>query len=314
MQIESLKVFCDLIDTRSFSKAAARNSISQSAVSQQVRALEDRFGRKLIERSRRGLAATSAGVIFYQACQEILDQYSALSDEMAGIGNTVSGTVRVATIYSVGLYDLPQVVKRFIKAYPKARIQVEYSRTNKIYEDLISGAIDLGLVAYPVPKPQIEILPVRADTLVLICSPEHCLAKSKRISAGELSGQRLIGFERSIPTRKAIDELLRDSGAIVQYSMELDNIETIKRAVEVDQGVAIVPAVTVESEVEAGTLIQVEFTPRLTRPVAIVHRKGKAFNPAAINFLKMLKRRTRPKSQVRTGSPTGALATRRGAL
>jgi DNA-binding transcriptional LysR family regulator len=293
MQIESLKVFCDLIDTRSFSKAAARNAISQSAVSQQIRTLEDRFGRKLIERSRRGLGPTAAGVVFYQGCREVLEHYAALIDEMSGVGNTVRGTVRIATIYSVGLYELPALVRRFIKAYPAVNIQIEYSRTNKIYEDLIGGSIDLGLVAYPVPRPQLEVIPFRDDQLVLICSPDHELSKAGRVAIAQLSGQRFVGFERGIPTRKAIDDMLRDNGAIVQYAMELDNIETIKRAVEVDQGVAIVPDVTVQNEVRAGTLRSVEFTRKLSRSVGIVHRKGKVFSTAVDNFVALLTSRKR---------------------
>src|SRR5205085_2275906 len=156
MHIESLKVFCDLIDTRSFSKAAAKNFISQSAVSQQVRAFEELFERQLVERNRKGLAPTAAGLAFYNGCREILDRYNALSEELKNMGNTVSGQVRVATIYSVGLHELSQVVKNFIKSYPQTNIHIEYSRANKVYDDVINGANDFGIVAYPASSPQLE--------------------------------------------------------------------------------------------------------------------------------------------------------------
>ncbi|HKG20571.1 MAG TPA: LysR family transcriptional regulator [Blastocatellia bacterium] len=288
MHIESLKVFCDLIDTRSFSKAASKNFISQSAVSQQVKTLEDRFERKLVERSRNGLVATAAGEAFYQGCREILDRFSTLTEEMKGLGNVVAGQVRVATIYSVGLHELSPVVKRFIKSYPQVNIHIEYSRTNKVYDDVLSGAIDLGIVAYPSPRPQIEIIPFRSDRLVLVCSPEHQLAARKRIDLASLGGQRFIGFERDIPTRKAIDKILRANRVSVRYVMEFDNIETIKRSVEADLGITIVPRATVENEVRAGTLVAVNFTQSFLRPIGIIHRKGKNFTLAARKLLTML--------------------------
>lgn len=289
MHIESLKVFCDLIDTRSFSKAAAKNFISQSAVSQQIRALEDRFNKKLVERSRGGtMSPTTAGMTFYQGCREIMDRFNSLTEEMKGLGNIVSGQVRVGTIYSVGIHELSPVLKRFIKSYPQVNVHIEYSRPNKVYEDVLNHVIDIGIVAYPTPKPQIEIIPFGNDPLVLVCSPEHELAGKKRIDIAALDGQRFIGFERDIPTRKAVDKILRDRGISVQYVMELDNIETVKQSVEADLGLTIVPRATVQNEVLAGTLRAVNFTESFARPIGIIHRKGKIFSVATKKFIEML--------------------------
>ncbi|HEU4388311.1 MAG TPA: LysR family transcriptional regulator, partial [Blastocatellia bacterium] len=222
MQIESLKVFCDLVDTGSFSQAAARNSISQSAVSQQVRALEDRFGRKLIERNRGGVVPTPAGNAFYEGCREILENYSALDDDLASLGKSVRGSVRIATIYSVGLQELQPLLKEFIQKYPEVNIHVEYSRTNKIYEDLIAGTIDLGIVAYPVSRPQIEVIPFREDVMVVICNPDSPLAALKRTELKQLANERFVGFERDIPTRRAVDDTLSENGVIPTYAMQFD--------------------------------------------------------------------------------------------
>lgn len=289
MHIESLKVFCDLIDTRSFSKAASKNFISQSAVSQQVRAFEDRFDRRLVERSRGGgLTPTPAGLTFYQGCREIIERWDTLTEEMKGLGDMVSGQVRVATIYSVGLHELSPIVKRFIQNYPQANIHIEYSRANKVYEDVMNHTIDIGIVAHPSPRPQIEIIPFRSDRLVLVCSPDHELAHRKRIEVSSLSGHRFVGFERDMVSRKAVDKILRDNNAAVQYVMEFDNIETIKRAVEADLGVTIVPRATVENEIRVGTLRAVNFTENFTRPIGIIHRKGKIFSAAARKLIEML--------------------------
>ncbi len=289
MHIESLKVFCDLIDTRSFSKAAAKNFISQSAVSQQIRTLEDRFNKKLVERSRGGtMSPTTAGMTFYQGCREIMDRFNSLTEEMKGLGNVVSGQIRVGTIYSVGIHELSPVLKRFIKSYPQVNVHIEYSRPNKVYEDVLNHVIDIGIVAYPTPRPQIEVIPFGNDPLVLVCSPEHELAGKKRIDIAALDGQRFIGFERDIPTRKAVDKILRDRGITVQYVMELDNIETVKQSVEADLGLTIVPRATVQNEVRAGTLRAVNFTENFARPIGIIHRKGKIFSGATRKFIEML--------------------------
>jgi LysR family transcriptional regulator, transcriptional activator of the cysJI operon len=288
MHIESLKVFCDLIDTRSFSKAAAKNFISQSAVSQQVRAFEELFERQLVERNRKGLAPTSAGLAFYKGCREILDRYNALGEELKDMGNIVSGQVRVATIYSVGLHELSQVVKNFIKAYPQTNIHIEYSRANKVYDDVINGANDFGIVAYPAGSPQLEVIPFRSDRLALICYPEHRLSQAKKVNISELKNERLIGFERDIPTRKAVDKMLRDHQITPDYVMEFDNIETMKSYVEAGQGITIMPQSTVENEIKAGSLRAVKFTQSYMRPIGIIHRKGKIFSTAASKFLEML--------------------------
>src|SRR3954462_9971670 len=120
MHIETLKVFCDLVDLESFSLAAERNFITQSAVSQQIRALEEKFRRRLLERvrGRREVKLTSAGEVFYRESRNVFAAYSLLQESMRELSSTVSGTVRVATVYSVGLHELPPVVRRFMELYP----------------------------------------------------------------------------------------------------------------------------------------------------------------------------------------------------
>jgi LysR family transcriptional regulator, transcriptional activator of the cysJI operon len=288
MHIESLKVFCDLVDTRSFSKAAAMNFISQSAVSQQVRAFEEKYNRQLIERSRKGLVPTAAGLAVYKGFREILECYHTLDEELKDLSHVVSGRVRVVTIYSVGLHELSRVMKRFITAYPQVNIHIEYSRNNKIYDDVINGASDFGIVAYPSSRPQIEILPFRDDRLALICHPKHPFAQRKKIDIGQLNGERLIGFERDIPTRKAIDKILRQHDISPDYLMEFDNVETMKQFVEAGIGITILPRTTVENEIRKGDLCAVNFTQSYMRPIGVIHRKGKIFSLAARKFLDLL--------------------------
>jgi DNA-binding transcriptional LysR family regulator len=290
MQIESLKVFCDLAETESFTKAAQINEITQSAVSQQVSALERTFKALLIERSKKKFRLTREGEILYEYAKQVINLYDSLYNKLQEVRDVVSGTIRVSTIYSIGLHDLPPYLKRFLKSYSTVNVHVEYRRSNQVYEDILGNADDLGLVAYPVKDPKLEVVPLRKDKLVLICHPKHPLAKNENISLSDLAGQRFIAFEPDIPTRKAIDKALKDAGVEVQTAMEFDNIETVKRAVEIDAGVSIVPASTVTQEVAKHTLESVEIeNGTLSRPLGVIYKKNKVLSPAMKQFIATLK-------------------------
>lgn len=290
MQIESLKVFCDLAETESFTKAAQINQITQSAVSQQVSTLERNFKALLIERSKKKFRLTREGQILYDYAKQIIDLGDILHSKLQEVRDVVSGTIRVATIYSIGLHDLPPYIKRFMKNYPAVNVHVEYRRSNQVYDDIVGNADDLGLVAYPVKDSKIEIVPLRKDKLVLICHPKHPLAKESNVSLSQVAGQKFVAFEPDIPTRKAIDKMLKDAGVEVETVMEFDNIETVKRAVEIDAGLSIVPASTVTQEVAKHSLAQVEVEGgSLFRPLAVLYKKNKVLSPAMKQFINLLK-------------------------
>jgi DNA-binding transcriptional LysR family regulator len=290
MQIESLKVFCDLTETESFTKAAQINHITQSAVSQQVSSLERQFKALLIERSKKKFRLTREGELLYKASKEIVQTYERLHSQLQELRNIISGTVRVATIYSIGLHDLPPYLKRYLKNYPTVNVHVEYRRANQVYEDVVGNVVDLGLVAYPTRDPRLEIMPLRKEPMVVICHPEHPLAKNKTVKLSALSGQKFVAFESDIPTRKALDKVFREHGVQVVPVMEFDNVETVKRAVEIDAGVSIVPRTCVKNEVEEGTLAAVEVSDvELARPLAALYKKNKVLSTAMKQFLAMLK-------------------------
>ncbi|MBD0370554.1 MAG: LysR family transcriptional regulator [Pyrinomonadaceae bacterium] len=291
MQIETLKIFCDLVETESFSQAAERNFVTQSAVSQQVRALEEKFRRRLLERvrGRREVRLTNAGEVFYRESRNVLAAYALLQESMRELSGMVSGTVRVATVYSVGLHELPPVVRRFMELYPAAKIDLEYSRTTRIVRDVLSGAVELGVVAFPEKRRGLSIIPIRSDRLVLICPPTHPLAARKKIKASELQGQGFVLFERDIPTRRATDKILKSHNVTVTRVAEFDNIETIKRAVEVGMGCAIVPRPSVLDEQRSGQLAVVALNePEWTRAVGVIHRSARTLSTAARKFIELL--------------------------
>ena len=290
MQIESLKVFCDLAESGSFTKAAQINDVTQSAVSQQISSLERIFKSLLIERSKKKFRLTREGQVLYDYSKQIISSYDALYSKLQEIKDIISGTIRVATIYSIGLHDLPPYIKRFLKSYPTVHVHVEYRRANQVYEDVLGNVVDLGLVAFPSKDTKLEIVPLRRDNMVLICHPQHPLAKNRNIKLKALAGQKFIGFEPDIPTRRALDKILRENSVDVQHVMEFDNIETVKRAVEIDAGVAIVPQGTVVQEVAKQTLTQVAIDDGdFYRPLAAIYKKNKTLSPAMKQFLAILK-------------------------
>src|SRR6478752_1951848 len=208
MQIESLKVFCDLAETESFTKAAQINQVTQSDVSQQISSLERQFKSLLIERSKKKFRLTREGQVLYEYSKQIIQTYDSLHSKLQEIKDIISGTIRISTIYSVGLHDLPPYIKKFLKSYPTVNVHVEYRRSNQVYEDVLGNVVDLGLVAYPTRDTKLDIVPLRKDKLVLICHPQNPLAKNKALKFSEIAGQKFIGFEPDIPTRKAIDRIL----------------------------------------------------------------------------------------------------------
>jgi DNA-binding transcriptional LysR family regulator len=290
MQIESLKVFCDLAETESFTKAAQVNGVTQSAVSQQISSLERLFKSLLIERSKKRFRLTSEGQVLYDYSKQIIQTYESLHSQLQELKDIISGTIRVATIYSIGLHDLPPYVKKFMRSYPTVNVHVEYRRANQVYEDVLGNVVDMGLVAYPTKDAKLETIPLRKDVLVLICHPHHPFAKQRNVKLKSLVGQKFVGFEPDIPTRKALDKILREYGVSVNNVMEFDNIETVKRAVEIDAGVSIVPQGTVTQEVSKQTLAAVTLEDgAFFRPLAAFYKKNKVLSPAMKQFLALLK-------------------------
>jgi len=293
MHIETLKVFCDLVDLQSFSLAAERNFITQSAVSQQIRALEDKYKRRLLERvrGRREVRLTPAGEVFYKESRNVLSSYDHLEESLRGLVGRIGGTVKVSTIYSVGLHELPSKVREFMTKFPSAKIDLEYSRTTRVVRDVLNGTVELGILAFPEPRRGLTIVPMPEHRLVLIVPPDHKYSKRSKLSVKDIQGEDFVHFERDVPTRKAIDKILRDHGVEVHKVAEFDNIETIKRAVEVGFGIAIVPSPAVIEAGRAGLLAVIKLAEKdWTRPVGVIYRSDRNLSLAAKKFVQLLEK------------------------
>lgn len=290
MHIETIKTFCDLVDSGSFSKAARKNLVSQSAVSQQLRALETRYDRRLLERGPGcPVVLTEAGRLLYSEGKAILERFQALEQRLKHNEQVMTGTVRVATVYSVGLHALPPFVKQFLAAHPQVNVRVEYSRTDRVYEACLNGTIDFGIVAQPLRRAQLEVVPLKPEPLVLVCSPDHRFARRRKLTLDQLAGESFVAFDRTVPTRKVIDRLLKEHQVSVSVVTEFDNIETIKRSVEAGLGVSILPQNCVKNEGKARTLASLTFSDGpFTRSIGIIHRRGRELSPTVRAFMELV--------------------------
>jgi len=295
LNIDTLQLFADIVDTGSFSRAAERNYLSQSAVSQRVRALEREYGTTLIYRGKGKGAATLTltGEVLYAGAKRILREASMLDSQMRESPGELSGTIRLVTVYSVGLHALPPRLKPFLAGHPLVNVHLEYKRTDEVYQDVGGDTADIGIVACPSPRRGLDVVPFGDEEMVVICAPEHFLAKKKRIRLTELDGLPFFGFDTEIPTRKLIEGHLGASGAKVRISATFDNIETIKNLVEIGNGISIVPAETVTHEVRAGALVAIPLaeSDAFRRPTGLLVKPGKAERAVLREFIEAMRSR-----------------------
>ncbi len=296
MQVETFKLFCDLAETGSFSETAERNGITQSAVSQRIKALEDQYDVLLIERGRKNFAVTSEGDVFLKTARDIIDLYEGIRTRFHVLRDRVEGELKISTVYSIGFHELPPILEVYRKRFSDVKPVIHYRRANQVYADVLASQADLGLVAYPQARKGVEVETVWKDKLVVICPPGHDLAEEKSVALKRLNGQRFVSFEPDLPTRKALDEILKEAGVVVEEVMEFDNIETVKQGVVIEKAISIVPRDSVQREIQSGALCQIDIEAKnIWRPLGIVRRRTKAITPAMREFIALLKELGRDK-------------------
>jgi DNA-binding transcriptional LysR family regulator len=289
VDVNRFQLFRDIATTRSVSKGADLNKVSQSAASQFLQDLEQEFDAVLLDRSTRPLKITEAGRLYLEMCRDILHRQEQFQSKLGDLKARVNGVVRVASIYSVGLSELSQLEREFTRRYPDAELAIEYLRPERVYEAVLADQADLGLVSYPEPNRKLTVLPWREEEMVVAVSPYHALAVKSEVFPADLEGVDFIGFDEDLPIRREIDRFLREHHVQVNMTLHFDNLQMIKEAVAHGSGVSIVPARIMEAEIAQGRLVPVSIAaPELFRPVGIIHRRGKKFHRAAQAFLNIL--------------------------
>ena len=294
MNIEMLKVFCDLADLRSFSKTAEKHLLSQSAVSQQLAQMELLHKCQLINRKKRPIELTRAGQLLYQAAKDIIERYEQLGSELNALKRSSASRINVAAIFSIGMHTLPDYVKKFMVNYPDVNVHIEYLSAQKIYELVLAGDVDIGLVAIPKRDKRLDVYDFVDEPLVLVCNPSHPLSNESQVDIHRLQFERFIAFEKDVPTRIWIDSILARYNIVVRPVMEFDNIETIKRAVEIKSGISIMPKTTILQEVSSGTIKAIPFSnENFIRPTGIIVRKGKILSQAGRYLIELLRKKSK---------------------
>lgn len=295
MQIEALKVFCDVAELHSFSKAAEANQRTQSAVSRVLQELESRLGVQLIDRSRRTLPLTPLGQTYYEGCKRLLDEYLELEASIRQAHSQMALTVRVAAIYSVGLGDVRHLAERFEQQHAHVKVHIDYVHPDQVYERVRQGACDVGLVSYPRASRDLTVLPWREEEMVLACAAGHPLAGRADVVPAMLDGLDFVAFEKGLAIRRETDRFLRRHGVGVHVVLEFDNIENIKKGVEVTAGVALLPEPTFRQEVLAGSLRASRLAGcQLRRPLGIIHRRQNHLGSSALAFIELLRDNASP--------------------
>jgi len=292
MHIEMLKVFCDLADLQSFSRTAEKHLLSQSAVSQQLAQLELAHKCQLINRKKRPIELTKAGQLLYQASKDMLDRHEQLKNELSALQKSSVSRINVAAIFSIGMHILPDYIKKFMVSYPNVNVHIEYFSASRIYELVLAGEVDIGLVAVPKRDKRLDVYDFEEEPLVLVCSPKHPLSHESQVDIHKLQFERFIAFEKGVPTRAWIDNILERYNIVVRPVMEFDNIETVKRAVEINSGVSILPQTAILQELGSGTIKAIGFSnEQFVRPTGIIIRKGKILGQAGRYFIELLRKK-----------------------
>jgi len=289
MHLRNAELFCDVVVQGSFSKAAEFRRVSQSAASQAVHALEKRLGAQLIDRSKRPFEVTPAGKIYFDGCLKLLKSFEQVEEQVKrSVGQTKS-RVRIAAIYSVGLAQMNDYVEQFQLLYPDVMITMDYLHPDEVYQRVSENQADLGLVSFPKEDKDLTSILWQEQPMVLVVHPDHHLANQEHCSVSEIEDEPFVAFTSELVVRQKIDRWLRKAGVHVQLIHEFDNIENIKRAVEAEAGISVLPLPTVKKEVQDHSLNVVRLEQvEWFRPIGIIQRKQKSIPDVVSKFIEVL--------------------------
>ena len=257
MEIRQLRAFVAIAESGTFTAGAARVHVTQAAISMQIRQLESEIGARVFVRAPRHVILTEAGEQLLRRARHILREHDAALDEIAELAGAERGRLRIGSASAMVLTEpLPAILKELRKQHPAAEISVVSGTSEVLVDQILAGEVDIAFVSLPVDVRGIKTERLSEDQLVAIASPRHRLAKQKTVSAYTLAGERLILGERGGNTRRLIDQFFAQAGVTIRVAMELSRQQAIRRMVEEDMGVGIVPLQSVKDDVEKGRLVR----------------------------------------------------------
>jgi DNA-binding transcriptional LysR family regulator len=289
LQLRTLEIYCTIAEQRSFSRAAAAHAITQSAVSQSIAQLEESVGVQLIDRSKRPLVLTAAGKTYWHGLRDLLRRYQRLENEVRSTSKQLSGQITIGTIVSVGISYMPAATEAFRRLHPEVEVKTAFGSNNRIFELTEEGGVDLGLVSFPRSTKKLHSILWQQEPMRLVCSSEHPLANHHEVTLSQIDGIEMIGFDRELTLRHEIDLALAKAGISVNVQMELDNADSMIRAIQANRGIGIIPEAAVRRETANGLLRVVACRElRMTRPLGIIFRRSGRLHQAASEFGSLL--------------------------
>jgi LysR family transcriptional regulator, low CO2-responsive transcriptional regulator len=257
MELRQLRAFVAIAECGTFTAGAERVHVTQAAISMQIRQLETETGTRLFVRAPRKILLTEPGERLLERARSILREHDTALEELAALTGAHRGRLRVGTASAgVSGEPLPQILKELRTRHPGAEILVTSGTSAQLVDQVLSGQLDAAFVSLPVEVHGIQTELLSEDSLVAIASPRHKMARQKVVSAYALAGEKLILGERGGNTRRLIDEFFEKAGVTINVAMELSRLAAIKRMVEQEMGVGIVPLQSVNDEVATGRLVR----------------------------------------------------------
>jgi DNA-binding transcriptional LysR family regulator len=232
---------------------------------------------------------TPGGKLYAELCRDVLRREEDFVASLDEIKTEAEGTVRIASIYSIGLSEMSRLRDDFLRTCPGAQLHIEYLRPDKVYEAVLEDQADLGFISYPEHRRDLTIIPWREERMTVAVYPSHPLASREMLLPLDLDGQDFIAFDEEVIIRRELDRFFRDNGVSVSIVMQFDNIQSIKEAVALGSGISILPERTMLTEVEQNRLVSIPLhAPELVRPTGIIHRKKKKLTRAGRQFLSLV--------------------------
>lgn len=295
MELFQLHSFLKVAEEGSITRAADALYLTQPAVTQHIKSLENELGVALFDRTGRGVRLTEAGEAFrgyVRRCLAVLDEgRSVISDLQAG----TSGRLTIGAGVTTSIFHLPQWLREFREQYPGVDVVVRTGRSREVTQLVLERDIDMGLVTSPVEHPDLQVIGLYDEEIVLVAPPDHLLTHGNP-TARELAEAPLILFPQGSGFRDYLDRALAEAGIQAQVKMETDSVEAIKSFVMVGLGVSFLPESSVDAEIEAELLarVTVESLPKLARRTSIIHRADRYLSTGARGFLHILQDRFHP--------------------
>jgi DNA-binding transcriptional LysR family regulator len=288
MDLFQLETFLAVAEERSFSRAAARLHRTQPAVSQVIAKLEAELGETLLERSSRDGTLTDAGEVLKEHAQKMLNLRADAEAALVELRSLHTGTLRLAANEYTCLYLLP-VLDEFRRQHPRIKVAVQRALASRIADEVLSHSVEMGVVSFRPEDPQVRSTVVYRDELVCVVAPGHALAKAGTASIARLGREPFIAHNVASPLRQKVIAAFKRHKTPLQMEVELPSLEAIKRFVERGNGVALVPGLTVETELASGSLVAVSVPElQVERKLRLVFRRQAALSHAARAFLEVV--------------------------